>query len=779
MRLRLLSLSLTAAAVLLAGCATTKPRAPQTVDEMAPNVRAAPALPTAGDPAHSSGPISLDSKAATQTPAKAEVEPGTGKFINEEAARAPVPSAPAEEGEVTFNFENEPIQAVVKAFLGDLLKQNYVIAPGVQGNVTFSTSKPIKDTQAMPILEMLLSWTNNTLVWGDGRYTVVPVKDAISGKLTPRLGPPGIGKGYNVRVFPLRFISPKEMEKLLKPYAKSDAFVSVDTARSMLVLAGSPAELVNYQRTIDIFDVDWLKGMSIGVYPVLKVEVAKIMPELDKLFGATGESPMAGMFRFVPIERTNSIIVITANDDYLSKAEEWLRRLDQAGSESGTQLYVFDVTNIKAADLADRLNEVFTGQRSSSSSNKSARGGVAPGLTPVQGTGGTNGGLNNTNSGTGNVGGTGNMRSGSSSGGSGGSGDSGSHAGSFKLGDGDSEVRISAVEENNQLLVMATPSQWGVIETAIKRLDTQPLQVQIETKILEVSLSGALNFGVQWYLEGLIGTADGSPAGHNQPGNIQQGLLGAGGASPPSAGLFYSYIGPEIQAAIRALETSGNTRIVSAPSLLVLNNREADIQVGTKIPVVQTFFNPGYGSAVNNSTTNGTGVGYNSGSTQYLDTGIHLQVTPRVNPGGLVYMEVGQSVSKPGAKADADLSGNVPIEQRQLTTEIAVQSGQTILLGGLIQDTTQDTQSGVPGLSRIPILGKLFGSTTRSNQRTELLILITPRVITSTDEARAVTDEYQRRFEGLRPLRNVRGAETRLLEDPKPLDAKPLPENKP
>jgi general secretion pathway protein D len=394
----------------------------------------------------------------------------------------------------------------------------------------------------------------------------------------------------------------------------------------------------------------------------------------------------------------------------------------------------------------------------------------------VQGTGGTNSALNNTSTGTSSVGGTGNMRSGSSSGGSG--GDSGSHAGSFKLGDGDSEVRISAVEENNQLLVMATPSQWGVIETAIKRLDTQPLQVQIETKILEVSLSGALNYGVQWYLEGLIGSADGSPAGHNQPGNIQQGLLGSGGASPPASGLFYSYIGPEIQAAIRALETSGNTRIVSAPSLLVLNNREADIQVGTKIPVVQTFYNPGYATVSNTSST-GTNVGYNSGSTQYLDTGIHLQVTPRVNPGGLVYMEVGQSVSKPGAKADADVSGNVPIEQRQLTTEIAVQSGQTILLGGLIQDTTQDTETGVPGLSRIPLIGKLFGSTSRSNQRTELLILITPRVITSTDEARAVTDEYQRRFEGLRPLRSVRGAETRLLEDPKPQDIKPLPENKP
>ena len=764
-RLRLSSLCFTAAAVLLAGCAATPPRSSAPAAAGGVAAAAAPA-PDGGDsPARDAGPIALTSKAATLPAAKPEIEKGTGKFINEEVARAPVSGGSAQEGEVTFNFENQPIQAVVKAFLGDLLRQNYVIAPGVQGNVTFATSRPIRADQAMPILEMLLSWTNNTLVWGEGRYTVVPVKDAVAGKLTPRLWPPGLGKGYEVRVFPLRYISPKEMEKLLKPYARSDAFVSVDTARSMLVLAGTPAELTNYQRTIDIFDVDWLKGMSVGVYPVTRVEVAKLMPELDKLFGAAGESPMAGMFRFLPIERTNSIVVITSNPDYLATAEEWLKRLDQAGSESGAQLYVYDVKNIKAGDLADRLSEVFSGQRSSSSSSRSSRGNVGPGLQPVQAKGGTNA-VNSTLGGTGSsgVGGSmGNLRSGSQSDG----GDSGSHAGSFKLGDSEDEVRISAVSENNQLLVMGTPSQWGIIESAIKRLDVQPLQVQIETKILEVSLNGNLSFGVQWYLEGLIGTAPGSPEGHNQPGNIQQGLLGSGGVSPPSSGLFYSYIGPEVQAAIRALETSGNTRIVSAPSLLVLNNREADIQVGTKIPVVQTFYNPGYG-VINSGTTGTTGTtnyGFNSGSTQYLDTGIHLQVTPRVNPGGLVYLEVGQSVSKPGAKSDADISGNVPIEQRQLTTEIAVQSGQTVLLGGLIQDTTQDSENGIPGLSRIPILGRLFGSTTRSNQRTELLVLITPRVITSTEEASAVTDEYQRRFEGLRPLRNVRGAETRLQEN--------------
>ncbi len=757
-------LSLAAAlAALLAGCATPGIRnAPTTGDE--PVATPAPATPaTRSDAARDSGPISLSRGGdETQKPAKSEIEPGTGRFINEQAAKAGPAAPPAEEGQVTFNFENQPIQAVVKAFLGDLLHQNYVIAPGVQGNVTFSTSKAIKADQAMPILEMLLSWTNNTLVYEQGRYTVLPVKDAIPGKLTPRVGSPAMAKGYEVRVFPLHYISPNEMQKLLKPYAKADAFVSVDTARSMLVLAGTAAELANYQRTIDIFDVDWLKGMSVGVYPVQRVEVAKIMPELDKLFGASGESPMAGMFRFIPIERTNSVVVITPNRAYLEKAEEWLRRLDQGGAESGTQLYVYDVKNIKATDLADRLSEVFTGQRSSTSTRSSNRGNVAPGLQPVEARGGTNA-TQGQAAGSGTMG---QMRTNANAGGS--SSDGGSHAGSFKIGDEDSEVRISAVEENNQLLVMGTPSQWGVIQSAVKRLDIEPLQVQIETKILEVGLRGELSFGVQWYLEGLIGAAAGSPEGFGQPGNKQRGALGGGGVAPGTDPFFYSYIGPELQVAVRALESNGNTRIVSAPSLLVLNNREAQIMVGNQIPVVQTFYNPGFGTVVNNNSSTSSGLAFNTGSVQYRDTGIQLQVTPRVNPGGLVYLEVAQEVSKPGAKTEADLSGNRPIERRTLSTEIAVQSGQTILLGGLIQDTNSESKGGVPGLSRIPILGRLFGTTSHSNERTELLILITPRVVTNSEEARTITDEYQKRFESLAPLQRPaphKAAETRPLPD--------------
>ncbi|WP_257385678.1 type II secretion system secretin GspD [Tahibacter caeni] len=744
MRLRLYPLCLVALLVALGGC-TSGPVRPDRADELptksAPSETEAEKVLT-GKLERDEGPIALSGKKdpSAQVP-KPEIEKGTSKFINEAAARAPVPSVPDADGQLTFNFENQPIQAVAKAILGDLLQLNYVIAPGVQGNVSFSTSKPIKSDQAMSILEMLLSWTNNSLVYSEGRYTVLPTKDALPGKLVPRVAPPGLAKGYEVRVFPLRFVSPKEMEKLLKPYAKPEAFVSVDTARSMLVLAGTSTELSNYQRTIDTFDVDWLKGMSIGVYAVVNVEVAKIMPELDKLFGATGESPMAGMFRFVPIERTNSVIVITPNPDYLAQAEEWLRRLDQGGSENGTQLYVYDVKNVKSVDLADRLNEVFTGQRGSGSSSRrtSTRGGVAPGLQSVE--------MRGTNDNSRRAEATRERQAAANS------GTSGSGAASFTIGDDEAEVRITAVEENNQILVMATQSQWGIIQSAIKRLDVEPLQVQIETKILEVSLVGDLEYGVRWFLEGLIGTSN---QGENrftqsQPGNQQRGLFGATN-TPNSANsnLFFSFINSEIEVAINALQTSSNTKTLSAPSLVVLNNKEARINVGDQIPVVQNYLSGGFTTGVNGNVNTGTSYG----SVQFRDVGVILTVTPRVNPGGLVYMEVSQEVSKPGAQ---DVTGNYSVAKREIETEIAVQSGQTVLLGGLIGESEVAGKDGVPGLSRIPLLGNLFGHTKKNRTRTELIVLITPRVVGNAVDARSITEEYQRRFESLPPIKGAGG----------------------
>ncbi len=721
--------------VILAGCASTGPKSTAADDSIARQM-VEPTL--AQPPAPDTGPIDLNQgQNQPSEPVKPEIEVGSGKFFNEKVARSPTHGGEAPKGKVTFNFENQPIQAVVKAILGDLLEKNYIIAPGVNGNVSYSTAQPVRTEDAMPILETLLGWTNNTLIFKNGRYTVLPIKQAIPGNLTPRLAPAQVAKGYEVRIFPLHYISPSEMQKLLKPFAPADAFVSVDTSRSLMILAGTPSELINYQRTINTFDVDWLKGMSVGVYNMQNQDVGKLMPQLDEIFGTKGESPLAGMFRFVPIEATNSVIVITPQPEYLDKARDWLARLDAGagGGEAGQQLYIYDVINMKAVDLADYLNQIFNGSAPRPSSDTG--GSVAPGLTSIE-VGGNRNGSNSNN--------TRRQQRRSTP-----------TRSAAAVTPKDGGPRITAVEQNNQLLVLATATQWNTIQLAARRLDIQPLQVQIEAKILEVQLTGKFSFGVQWYLEGLIGKSGVSGTdGRAQPGNQQAWSLGNSGVTPSDSDtFFYSFINNNLQAAVHAVEGSGNTKILSAPSVVVTNNQEANIQVGDEIPVVQTFFQPGLGNFGNNTTGSNTGsvgnTNFNSGSVSFRKTGIQLQVTPRVNPGGLVYMDIDQEVSKPGATAGP--TGNKAISQRTIQTQVAVQSGQTVLLGGLIQQNDSVSDSGVPLLSRIPWFGRLFGSTSRNNDRTELLILITPRVIRNSQEAAKVTREYQDRFESLKPLR--------------------------
>ncbi|MBZ0223784.1 MAG: type II secretion system secretin GspD [Dokdonella sp.] len=752
------TLLLSLALALLVGCTPTKQsvRADADHDDIltADSILRGPPQTTIDQPVEGIA-ISPEAK-ADRAPPKPEIELGTAKFYKNQ----PLPKASGGEGQVTFNFENQPIQAVVKAILGDMLQENYTIAPNVGGNVTYSTSRPIRREDAMPVLEMLLSWTGNALVHEGNRYTVLPSRDAIPGKLTPHAGASD-APGYGLRIYPLHYISPVEMAKLLKPYVKPEAIVQIDPNRSLLVLAGNPSELDIYQRTIDTFDVDWLKGMSIGVYNMQHVDVTKLMPDLDSLFGSKGESPLAGMFRFMPIEETNSIIAITPQPEYLKQAEEWLYRLDRGSAENAVQLYVYNVKNLKAPDLADYLSQIFLGT-ASGTHRSTTSGRVGPGLrsTSLNSMGGMGGGMGGFNSGM-NYGSSLRPQSNiekaapvSSPAPAGGAAAAGS-------GKKETDIRISAIEENNQLMIMAQPFEWEQMQAAIRRLDTPPLQVQIEARILEVSLTDGLKFGVQWWLGNLM-TAPGvydttrNPWQYPNRYHRRGSTVGAAGPGANAASFFYSFLNSKFQVAISALESSGVAKTLSAPSLVVNNNQEASLQIGDQIPIQQTYYNGlgSIGNINNNGNNSGTQNPYGSGvmgSVQYLSTGVSLSVLPRVNPGGLVYLDIDQQVSTPGAAASA--GGNPPIAQRQFQTSVAVQSGQTLLLGGLIKEVRQDADSSVPGISKVPILRRLFGSTSKSTNRTELIVLITPRVINNSDEARQVTEDYIKQFESLKPLR--------------------------
>ncbi|GAB2553799.1 type II secretion system secretin GspD [Rhodanobacter koreensis] len=772
-----------ACAVWLAGCASLQP----------------PSLP------HDDGALQREAIAGTQNPVPAplplnngisdnsagapqsEVSRGSGQFIRPTALSQPRPTASGG-GSVTFNFENQPVQAVVKAILGDLLKQNYTIVPGVQGNISFSTSEPVDAEQALPILETLLSWTHNALVKRNGGYVVLPEKEAVAGNMVPSLGASAPTSGLQSRLFPLHYISATEMQKLIKPFARADSVLLVDPARNLLVMSGTPEELANYQSMVRTFDVDWLRGMSVGVFNLQYANVGELMPKLDGMFGEKGNTPLAGMLRFIPIERTNALVVISTQPEYLQEVGDWITRIDRGGGNE-PQLFVYDVRNIKASDLAKYLAQIYTNGAGNGGDNggkvgpglssttlgsaDNSNGGTSMGSTAgsfgssASGSSGAFGSTGTTGStGFGGLGGTGGTTgtstgfgSGTSTGigstgknfapggGSAGTGDAAGNGGSGdqQYTSSDGSVRISSVDSSNQLMVRARPSQWEEIKGAINKLDNVPLQVQIETRIMEVTLTGDFAFGVQWYLQGLTGSttnSDGSVT-PGQPYRHRAAALGGGGNTYNSGdSLFYSFINSKMQVALSAMETSANTKTLSAPSMVVLNNQLAHIQVGNQIPVNQTSI-IGLGATTSTDATAST--------VTYLPTGVILDVQPRVNPGGLVYLNVHQQVSSTLGAANAQ--GNFTIAQRDVATQIAVQSGQTVLLGGLIQQDESTTNTGIPGLNDIPWLGRLFGTTSRSKDRTELIVLITPRVIRGAQDAKQITDDYQSRFESLAPLR--------------------------
>src|SRR4249919_2086839 len=613
------SLIATAVALALTACTATpvanirRDADPRTLHIQAGGAPAASTTTPATTPATGdtvvSGAQPLPADQATPRP---QIRRGSGQVINREAAAAAPPALPATGGGATFNFEGESLQAVVKAILGDMLGQNYVIAPGVQGTVTLATPKPVSAASAMSLLEMVLGWNNARMVYSDGRYNIVPADQALAGTVAPRTGSPETARGFEVRAVPLRYVSASEMEKILKPYARPSAIVNVDTGRNLITLSGTRAELENYLRTVEIFDVDWMSSMSVGVFPLQSGKATQVVSDLEKVFGDQSKSPVAGMFRFMPLEAANAVMVITPQAEYLDDIQQWLERIDGAGA--GVQLFSYELKYVKAKDLADRLSEAFGGHGGSSSEN----GNGAPSMMP--GTNSTeirDSGIDDT-SGTSSAG-IGADQSGDTGGGMGNGTLSLSQTeqgnGAATLEVGGEKVGVSAVDETNTLLVRASGQAWRSIKEVIEKLDVMPLQVHIEAQVAEVKLGGELQYGVSWYFENALSGLIDSPI------TAGAGIRRVDGTT----GLVWSFPGSNSVAVIKALDQVTDVRLLQTPSVVVRNNVEATFNVGTRIPIQSVTVN-----------TN-TGSGDTFSQVQYLDTGVILKVRPRITKDGVVF----------------------------------------------------------------------------------------------------------------------------------------------
>lgn len=662
---------------------------------------------------------------------KAETVLGTGVFIEEATTEAATGRAQA--GGITMKFVDAQIADVVRSVLGTMLKLNYAIDPQVKGTITLQTASPISRQAILPTLESVLRMNGVAIVRSGGLYRVMPVESAARG--APASSVAGLGgdrrRAFGMDIIPLKFISAHEFGKILESMAPAGVVRRVDEARNVIIVAGTQSERADVGELVSIFDVDWLAGMSFALVPLRQAQASDIIPDLERVFGAGAKGPLAGLVRFSAVERRNSVLVISSRPDYVERAKSWISRLD-IGDADEKQLFVYYVQNARATDLATILTQVFSSSGTGLPSSL-----LAPGSEPVRlssrATPSSASRQEETRSTQ--------RRPAVSANAIGPVLEAnqtsvptrsvpppkpkvtpGVSAAIEKLRltvvPDDADARIIADDVNNALVVLARPRTYRMIEAALHKLDIVPTQVLIEATIVEVTLNDQLRYGVQWFFK----------AGDSK---AVLSRFARGAASSVFPGFSYVYRGGDAQVVLNALDSVTDVRVVSSPQVMVLDNRTAELQVGDQVPISTQ-------QSISNTDPNAPTVN----TIQFRDTGVVLRVTPRVNSSGQVTLEIEQEESNAVATTTSGIDSPT-IQQRRVRSSVAVRSGETIALGGLIRNNRSDTESGVPVLSAIPILGNLFRDNSSSGRRTELLALITPRVVRNEEEARKVTEDLR------------------------------------
>lgn len=689
--------------------------------------------------------------AGTQTQPKIEEIQGTGLFVDDKIR--PKATGPSQRGgSVTLNFVDADIRDVIKTVLGSTLGENFAIDPKVKGTITLQTTKPIPRHSVLSTLESALSLNGLALIRSANLYRVVASKSAAQNAARPRIaGMTGSsGEAYGVEILPLDYAAATEMAKIIEPLAPSGAVIRTDSVRNILIVGGTRHERETIADIVSIFDVDWLSGMSFALVPLEFAPPKEAITDLERVFGTGSGGPLEGLVKFFPVERRKAVLVVSAKPGYIAQARDWIKRLD-IGGEDEKRLYVYSVENARATDLATILSQVFSDSPASAlpsrtvapeqrqtrltTRDRNSRGSTpntvtaqafgpplsaaqaspAPASVPTR------------------AGAPRRVRPSGAPSTARPAVPQGAEAVEGPLPE-ELTARIIPDDVNNALVIMARPAVWRMIEEALRKLDVVPLQVMIEATIAEVTLNDDLRYGVQSFFDKGKSTATLSS---QDTGAVSSIFTTAGGFS-------YIFDNGDIRAILNALDSVTDIRVISSPQVLVLDNRTAELQVGDQVPVSTQ-------QSVSNTDPDAPTVN----SVELLDTGVVLRVTPRVNASGVVNLEIEQEESSAVSTTTSGIDSPT-IQQRKLSTTVVINSGETVALGGLIRDTQTDAISGIPLLSSIPVIGNLFSSSTESGRRTELLVLITPKVIRNQEEARAVTRDLRKTLHNAAAIRNTR-----------------------
>ena len=630
-----------------------------------------------------------------------------------------------DDGKFTVNVDQASLPESAKLILGETLGYNYTIDPRVQGSVTLVSNRSLTGRELISAYEAALRLAGAALIQSDGSYKIVALQEVLDGEMgTPDLGK-GVSPGYGVNAIPLRYVGPASVMELLDGFIARSGSVRASKIGNMILIRGPSAERRQLVDVVLSFDVDWMRNQTSGMARLENARAEEVASRLEQVFAQDGAVSGPNALKVIPVPNINSVIVIARTRAKVNTALNWIRRLDQESVDS-PNYYVYAVQNGNAVELARILNATF------GSGGGGAGGGTTAEVAPdsqsmdVSIANDTEGQestqpdpagsaepFGKTDLQTGSTDGTATTSTSSS--------DSGTNSG----GNNSSTIRITANPSNNTIVISATPKDYRKILATLRQMDSPATQVLINTMIAEVSLNNQLRYGVQAYVES---------------NNVGFALAGSKPAadgpviSPQFPGMNFLWGGisnPKL--VIDALSGITNVRVVSSPSILVLENETATIKVGDQIPVQSETAVTNGGNFVN--------------SIQYRDTGVILKVKPRVSANGVVTIELGQELST--LQKELGIEGNPRFTQRSVTSKVSVNDQQTVLLGGLISGIEDRTRETVPGADKVPLLGKLVGTTDNNAQRTEIIVFITPKIIRNGEEAARESQDLRDKMKNL------------------------------
>ena len=594
-------------------------------------------------------------------------------------AFAAQPAGPAA-ASYTFAFKDADIQQVAQEILGNTLGVGYTIDPEVTGKISFRIDQRLTRAQLLEAFEAALSANGVVMVRTGDSMALTPRAKARQAA-TLHLNGPGASAdaaGYSTLAIPLSYATPSEAAKALESMGRSDIVLYTDDKLGLMLLGGTPHELEAALQTLKVLDQSGLQASKIRWIELQTATATQVGPELLQILQASGASGIT----VVPLKRLNGILVFARTPQALDEVSRWVDKLDAVGKEEASGLWVYRPQNLSAESLANTLNEVLNGQAAQGSSPSATAplasnpGGTAA-AAPVQAP---------------------NPSPGPTS------------SGGFAGGSGENAVRIGVSKETNALIVTAPASRWLQIKRILDEIDLPPQQVMIEASVLEVTLSNDLEFGVDWsrILDSGKLTVSSIPSS-------------SGAIAPTVPGFSVTYLSSNIKAAINTLKSVTDVQVMSAPKLITLNNHPAKISVGDQVPIVTR-------TAQSTENNNAPLVV----STEYRDTGIIMDVTPRVSGDNQIELDVNQEVSSVARTTSSGIDSPT-IQQRKFQSTLLLRDSGTVALGGLISESRSKNHAGVPLVKDIPLLGNAFKDTSTVNKRTELIVLMTAKII--KDEA--------------------------------------------